>query len=50
MNSVFEIGDNISFIYKGKLWWEGSKEEIFTTQNKEVDEFVFASELTRKIK
>ncbi|MCF8364153.1 MAG: ATP-binding cassette domain-containing protein [Bacteroidales bacterium] len=50
MNSVMEIGDSISFIYKGQLWWEGSKEEIMKTGNKEIDEFVFSSELTRKLK
>lgn len=50
MNSVIEIGDSISFIYKGQLWWEGSKEEIMNTGNKEIDEFVFSSELTRKLK
>lgn len=50
MNSVMEIGDSISFIYKGQLWWEGSKEEIMNSENKEVDEFVFSSELTRKLK
>lgn len=50
MNSVMEIGDSISFIYKGELWWEGSKNEIMNTGNKEIDDFVFSSELTRKLK
>ncbi len=50
MNSVMEIGDSISFIYEGQLWWEGSKEEIMNTGNKEIDDFVFSSELTRKLK
>lgn len=50
MNSVMEIGDKISFLYKGELWWEGSKDQIFDTGNKEVDNFVFASELTKKLK
>lgn len=50
MNSVFEFGDHISYIYNGELWWEGTKEEILNSNNKEVDEFVFASELTRNIK
>lgn len=50
MNSVMGIGDTVIFIYQGKKWWEGTKEEIFDTGNKEVDEFVFASELFRKIK
>ena len=36
MNSVIEIGDNIMFIYKGEKWWEGSKQEILKTENKEL--------------
>jgi phospholipid/cholesterol/gamma-HCH transport system ATP-binding protein len=50
MNSVVEIGDNIAFIYKGELWWEGDKNEILNTENKEINQFVFSSELTRKLK
>ncbi len=50
MNSVVEIGDNIAFIYKGELWWEGDKHKILNTENKEINEFVFSSELTRKLK
>ena len=50
INSVVEIGDNIVFIYKGELWWEGDKHEILHTMNKEINDFVFASELTRKLK
>ena len=50
MNSVIEIGDNIHFIYKGKKWWEGSKEEILRTDNKEVNDFVYASEFMKMVK
>jgi len=50
MNSVIEIGDNIAFIYKGELWWEGDKDQIMNTDNKEINDFVFSSELTRKLK
>ncbi len=50
MNSVIEIGDNIHFIYKGKKWWEGSKEEILRTENKEVNDFVYASEFMKMVK
>lgn len=50
MNSVMEIGDNIVYIHKGQMWWTGSKNEIFDTNNPQVDEFVFASELTKKVK
>lgn len=50
MNSVMEIGDNIVFIYKGEKWWEGNSEEILNSDNQELNDFVFASELTKKIK
>lgn len=50
MNSVVEIGDFIAFIYKGQLWWQGDSKQILKTENKEINDFVFASELTRKLK
>ncbi|MCX6231713.1 MAG: ATP-binding cassette domain-containing protein [Bacteroidetes bacterium] len=50
MNSVIEIGDKIAFIYKGNLWWEGDKNSILNTDNKEINDFVYATELTRRIK
>ena len=50
MNSVMEIGDKILYIYKGEKWWEGNKEEILKTDNKELNDFVFASNLMKKFK
>ncbi|HKK62112.1 MAG TPA: ATP-binding cassette domain-containing protein [Bacteroidales bacterium] len=50
MNSVVEIGDKVVFIYKGHKWWEGDNEEIFHTDNKELEEFIFATNLTREFK
>lgn len=47
MNSVMEIGDFIMFLHQGKKWWEGSNEEIRHTDNKEVNEFVYASKFMR---
>jgi phospholipid/cholesterol/gamma-HCH transport system ATP-binding protein len=49
MNSVMEIGENVMFIYKGKNWWTGSKDEILKTKNQELYDFVFASEFIKKI-
>ncbi|MEX2596870.1 MAG: ATP-binding cassette domain-containing protein [Salibacteraceae bacterium] len=43
MNSVMEIGEHIIFIHKGQKWWEGTKEEILETDNKELLSFVDAS-------
>ncbi len=50
MNSVMEIGDTINYIHEGNLWWRGSSKEIFNSENKEVNDFVFATELMKKIK
>ena len=50
MNSVMEIGDNIFFINEGEKWWEGNRKDIFNTDNKELNDFVFAAELFKKIK
>jgi phospholipid/cholesterol/gamma-HCH transport system ATP-binding protein len=50
MNSVLEIGEKIYFLYQGKLWWEGTKLDILHTENKELQEFVFTSELTKRLR
>lgn len=50
MNSVMEIGENILYIKDGKKAWQGSSEELLTTNNEDINEFVFSSELFRKIK
>jgi len=50
MNSVIEIGDNIIFIHEGKKWWEGDRKSIISTDNKEIIDFVYASEFMKEIK
>ena len=50
MNSVMEIGDKIVYIHQGKKWWEGSKEEILHAENKELNDFVFASAMAKRAK
>ncbi len=50
MNSVLGIGDSVAFIYEGELWWKGDKETILHTENKELNEFVFGTELTSRLK
>ncbi len=50
MNSIMEIGDQIIFIYEGKNWWQGTKNDIFSSGNIELNNFVFASKLYQKIK
>ncbi len=50
MNSVLSIGDKVNFIYKGDMWWQGTKDEILETTNPELNEFVFGTELTSRLK
>ncbi len=50
MNSVMEIGDKVMFIYNGEKAWEGTKEEILKSDNVHLNEFVFATNLTKRIK
>jgi len=50
MNSVMEIGEKILFINKGLKAWEGCSDEIFDTENQSLNNFVFASNLFKKIK
>ncbi len=48
MNSVMEIGDTVVFIYQGKLWWRGNKDDILLSENKELNDFVFASAMAKR--
>jgi len=50
MNSVLQIGQKIAFIFKGQLWWEGNHKGILETANEELNDFVFSTELTRRLK
>ncbi len=50
MNSVMEIGDKIGFIYKGNKLWEGSKDQILKSDCKELNDFVFASNMAKQLK
>ncbi|OFY56771.1 MAG: ABC transporter ATP-binding protein [Bacteroidetes bacterium GWF2_49_14] len=50
MNSVMEIGDHILFLSDGAKCWEGSNNEILTSGNKVLNDFVFASELMKRFK
>ena len=50
MNSVLQIGEKIAYIHKGELWWEGNKDIILQSDNQELNEFVFSTELTRRVK
>lgn len=50
MNSVMGIGEKIIYIYEGHKEWEGNKDDIFTSSNERLNNFIFASDLFRKVK
>ncbi|GAK96484.1 methionine ABC transporter ATP-binding protein [Nonlabens tegetincola] len=50
MNSVMEIGETIVFLKDGLIAWEGTNKEIFKTDNKAVTDFVYSSELFKKVR
>ena len=50
MNSVMEIGEKIIFLKDGKKAWEGSSEEMFKTDNEAVVDFVYSSNLFKKVR
>ena len=50
MNSVMEIGDKVVFIYQGEKCWEGTKDDIFYSDNTNLNEFIFASKMAKKVK
>lgn len=50
MNSVMEIGEKIIFLKNGLLAWEGTKKDIFKTDNEAIVDFVYSSELFKKIR
>jgi phospholipid/cholesterol/gamma-HCH transport system ATP-binding protein len=50
MNSVMEIGEKIVFLKDGHKAWEGSKDTIFKTDNEVVTDFVYSSNLFKKVR
>ena len=50
MNSVMEIGEKVLFLENGRKAWEGSNQEIFKTENKDVGNFIYSSNLFKKVR
>lgn len=50
MNSVMEIGDNILYLVQGKKEWTGTSKDIIFSENKLLNEFIFASEFLQDAK
>ena len=50
MNSVMNIGESIVFINEGIKEWNGTKEQVVYSNNKALNDFIFASDMLRKAK
>ncbi len=50
LNSVFAVSDSIVYINKGRSWWNGTKDQLLSTGNKELEEFLYSSEIMQKLK
>ena len=50
INSVMGIGENIIFIYKGTKEWQGVSADIMGSTNERLTDFIFASDLLKKMK
>ena len=51
MNSVMGIGDKVTFLHQGLKHWEGTKEDVMEeTDNKELYEFIFASDFLKQLR
>jgi phospholipid/cholesterol/gamma-HCH transport system ATP-binding protein len=50
MNSVLEMGEKIVFLYQGQKWWEGTSSEILTSQNPELEDFIYATSVMKRLR
>ncbi|MCD4769766.1 MAG: ATP-binding cassette domain-containing protein, partial [Bacteroidales bacterium] len=50
MNSVMEIGEKVVFISEGIKQWEGTKDDILNSECMPLNNFIFASNLTKKLR
>lgn len=50
MNSVMEIGENICFLHEGQLEWSGDKSQVLTSDNENLQSFIFASPFLQRLR
>ena len=50
MNSLVQIGERILFIKHGEMAWSGVNSEVFMSDNQDLQDFVFSSELYKTIR
>lgn len=50
MNSVLEIGDHVIFMKEGHKVWEGTNDEVLSSTNADVEDYVFKSKLFKQVR
>jgi len=50
MNSVMEIGEQVTYLYEGKIEWQGSNKEILKSDNVRLNDFIFASKFLQELR
>ena len=50
LNSVITIGETISYIYEGHLQWRGNKDNVLSSDNELLNDFIYAQPLTQRIR
>ncbi|MEO0733935.1 MAG: ATP-binding cassette domain-containing protein [Bacteroidota bacterium] len=50
MNSVMGIGDNIILLKDGLIAWRGDKSQVLESDNKVLEDFIFASPFLRRLR
>ena len=50
MNSVLGIGENIVFLNRGHVDWIGNKNQLASSTNESLIDFVFATKLFRDVR
>lgn len=50
MNSVMQASDSIHFVHEGRILWHGDRDALLAGGPKELEDFVFASELMKRVR
>ena len=50
MNSMMAIGDSITLLHESRVVWQGNKEDVLTSRNEVMRDFVFASPFLQKVR
>lgn len=50
MNSVMQASDSIHFVHEGSILWHGNRDALLDQGPQELEDFVFASELMKRVR